>query len=58
MFGDEFGFVCLYVFADAISVIEFRLFVARGCPSVKGDFCPPNVAPLVVQPSADGHMCQ
>lgn len=40
----EFGVVGLYVFADAISVIEFRLYAASGCPSVKGDFCRPNVA--------------
>lgn len=43
---DELGLVCLYVFADAISVIEFGLFfVAAGCPSVKGDFCPPPHPP-------------
>lgn len=45
VYEDNLGFVCLNVFADAISVIEFRLFAACGCPSVKGDFCPPNVAP-------------
>lgn len=47
--------VSLYVFADAISVIEFRFFfffffAARGCPSVKGDFCPPNAAPWLSGP--------
>lgn len=39
-------FVCLYSFVDAISVIEFGLFAACGCPSVKGDFCPPQNAAL------------
>lgn len=47
---DELGF-CVSVFSDAISVIEFRLFAAGSCPSVKGDFCPPNVALWLTSPA-------
>lgn len=42
---------CVSVFSDAISVIEFRLFAAGSCPSVKGDFCPPNVALWLTSPA-------
>lgn len=54
---DELVFVCLYVFVDAISVIEFRFFFAASrCPSVKGGLLSPKCGLLIVQPSADGHI--